>query len=357
MTAFLARRHVLAGVAGGAMATLQPGGRAARAAGMDDWTFYRRHFVSPDGRVIDNGNGNVSHTEGQGYGMLFAQAFDDRETFDSLFRWTERTLRHQGDALHAWHYLPDAPNHVPESENATDGDLLIALALTLAGDRWGRQDLTAAACAIYAALREKIVVQAGAYTVLLPGLYGFAFPDRVVLNPSYYIMPSLLAGALLDDAGLWMRVVRDGRRLLHQGRFGRWNLPPDWLSLPRVGGVPGIAQPWPPRFSYDAIRVPLYLQWAGMLDAPMRTSLRRYWGAWGADGLPAWVDLKTGERAPYGAPPGFHALGVACGLADPSDFPAMEANTNYYSASLTLLSRLVQEGMAAGIMRQAASGG
>lgn len=337
------------------MATLKPGGIAARAADMNDWMFYRRHFVSADGRVIDNGNGNVSHTEGQGYGMLFAQAFDDQDTFNSLFRWTEQTLRRRDDALHAWHYLPDAPNPVPESENATDGDLLIALALTLAGDRWGRQELTDAACAIYAAVRKKLVVQVGSYSVLLPGLYGFSFSDRVVLNPSYYIMPALLAGALLDDAATWMRVVRDGRRLLHRAKFGRWDLPPDWLALPKVGGTPGIAQSWPPRFSYDAIRVPLYLQWAGMLDAPTRASLQRYWNAWGPGGLPAWVDLKTGERAPYGAPPGFHALGVACGLADPSDFPAMETNTNYYSASLTLLSRLVQDGMAAGVMRQAAS--
>ena len=36
------------------------------------WRSYKQRFVATDGRVIDTGNKNVSHTEGQGYAMLFA---------------------------------------------------------------------------------------------------------------------------------------------------------------------------------------------------------------------------------------------------------------------------------------------
>ena len=31
---------------------------------------YKARFMMPDGRIIDTANGNVSHTEGQGFAML-----------------------------------------------------------------------------------------------------------------------------------------------------------------------------------------------------------------------------------------------------------------------------------------------
>jgi endoglucanase len=38
----------------------------------DDWAAYRDRFVMPDGRVVDDANGGISHSEGQGYGLLLA---------------------------------------------------------------------------------------------------------------------------------------------------------------------------------------------------------------------------------------------------------------------------------------------
>lgn len=34
------------------------------------WERYKARFMMPDGRIIDTANGNVSHTEGQGFAML-----------------------------------------------------------------------------------------------------------------------------------------------------------------------------------------------------------------------------------------------------------------------------------------------
>lgn len=42
------------------------------------WESYKSRFMMPDGRIIDTGNGNVSHTEGQGFAMLLAVANNDR---------------------------------------------------------------------------------------------------------------------------------------------------------------------------------------------------------------------------------------------------------------------------------------
>ena len=55
-----------------------------------DWSDFRRRFVGGDGRVIDNANGGVSHSEGQGWGMMLAVAFDDVASFDLIADWTKR---------------------------------------------------------------------------------------------------------------------------------------------------------------------------------------------------------------------------------------------------------------------------
>jgi endoglucanase len=42
--------------------------------------------------------------------------------------WTERTLLRGDVALFAWRYDPRAPNPVADTNNASDGDMLIAWA-------------------------------------------------------------------------------------------------------------------------------------------------------------------------------------------------------------------------------------
>ena len=71
-----------------------------------NWQLFRTRCITADGRVIDAENGGVSHSEGQGWGMLFAVAFDDRRTFDRILNWTAGNLRRPRDALHAWRYDP-----------------------------------------------------------------------------------------------------------------------------------------------------------------------------------------------------------------------------------------------------------
>ncbi len=38
------------------------------------WSEFRTRFLTADGRVVDTGNQGVSHSEGQGYGLLLAAA-------------------------------------------------------------------------------------------------------------------------------------------------------------------------------------------------------------------------------------------------------------------------------------------
>nr|UUL70829.1 GluL [Lichenicola cladoniae] len=308
------------------------------------WQSYRSRFIRPDGRVVDTGNRDVSHSEGQGYGLLFAEHFDDQATFDSILTWTRKTLQCRPDRLHAWRFDPGAQPPVGDLNNATDGDLLIAMALARAARRWNRPELREQARSIYADVLRLATREVGGRLVLLPGVTGFVTPSGTEINLSYLIFPSLIEASSLGDQARWRRVVHDGVGLIDIARFGRWDLPPDWLRLnPPHAPVPAPGKP--PRFSYDAVRIPLYLEWSGLLTAPLLNRFRTYWSAFG-DGLPAWVDLATNARAPYPAPSGFHAVAECTGLvlppgSMPAAFPSVASDPDYYSASLTLLARIV----------------
>src|SRR6185436_7820497 len=110
----------------------------------------------------------------------------------------------------------------------------------------------------------------------------------------------------LDPAPEWARLIESGLNLLQSGRFGRWQLPADWL---RLADKPEIAPDHKPRFSYDAVRIPLYLIWA-KLDSP--ENLRPFNEFWGyfqsARFVPAWTALADDSVDSYDAPPGIQAV-------------------------------------------------
>ncbi|BAK84916.1 endo-1,4-beta-glucanase [Komagataeibacter medellinensis NBRC 3288] len=301
------------------------------------WAIFRTKYFHADGRIIDTGNSGESHSEGQGYGMLFAATAGDQTTFEALWAWTRTNLQHKTDKLFSWRYLDGHNPPVADKNNATDGDLLIALGLVRAGKRWDRADYIQDAIAIYGDVLKLMTMQVGPYKVLLPGGVGFVNKDSVTLNLSYYVMPSLMqAVALSGDAG-WQKVIADGLLIIGQARFGEWKLPPDWISINRQSVHVSIAKGWPPRFSYDAIRVPLYLYWAHMLSPELLAGYANFWNHFGASALPGWVDLTNGTRSPYNAPPGYLAVATCSGLASAGGLPTLNNAPDYYSAALTLL--------------------
>ncbi len=314
--------------------------------GLRDWQEFKRRFVTADGRVIDTGNGSCTHTEAQGLGLLFSVAFDDPATFDSLFDWLSRHLRRSNDALHGWRFQPDANPHVTDWNNATDGDVFIAAALLRAAKRWGRPALAQAGGAIAHDILRLLVREVGSRTVLLPGAQGFETAHGITVNPSYYVFPLLDEVAAVAPSPVWASLRRDGEALIEQGRYGAWQLPPDWLHISRADGALSPDPRWPARFSYDAIRVPLYLQWGRVVPDATRDAFT----SWAASRpvQPAWVDLTTGDAANYPASPGMVAIARVAAAAQrgdlkadvPSGFPAMRTSTDYYSAALIMLARL-----------------
>ncbi|WP_462378879.1 glycosyl hydrolase family 8 [Pseudomonas sp. Marseille-QA0892] len=299
------------------------------------WTRYVHDFVE-GGRVRDTGNGNISHSEGQGWGMLLAEANADRKTFDRLWTWTQRHLRRSDIALFSWRYDPARTPHVQDPNNATDGDVLIAWALLRAADRWSEPEYEKASREIRKAIRERLVINYRGRTVLLPGLVGFETDGRVIFNPSYLVAPALLTFSQREPSAGWERVLDDGLWIIEQARFGTYGLPTDWVAL-KPDGTFAPAEGWPARFGFDAVRVPLYLNWAGL--SPLGPIFQPFKALWSCcKQVPAWIDVHTGELSPYPASTGVKA--VASLLSPDAMMPTPGAKEDYYSMSLLLLSRL-----------------
>ncbi|MEN3261908.1 glycosyl hydrolase family 8 [Sodalis endosymbiont of Spalangia cameroni] len=312
--------------------TLLAGGARAESAG---WAQYKHRFLLPEGRIIDTGNHNVSHSEGQGFGMLLAVYNNDRPTFDLLYQWTRAHLYQQDSGLNAWRFDPASTPPVADRNNATDGDTLIAWALLQAGQKWRQPDYLQASKALQQAIVQRTVVEFAGLKVLLPGMEGFKQADALTLNPSYFIFPAWQAFYQQSHLPIWNELSSDARQLLSKMRFGAPRLPTDWVRLDANGGVaPGDR--WPARFSFDAVRIPLYLHWA-QPDSQALGPYIAYWRQYDRLSTPAWVDVQSGEKADYMLPPGMLAIRDAILANGAQVTDRLQNSEDYYSASLHLL--------------------
>lgn len=317
------------------------GGAGACARPPGDWDAFKATYVMTDGRVVDPENGGVSHSEGQGWTMLLAEAHNDRRTFDRAWTWTQANLSRQKAPLLAWRYDPRTNPAVTDENNASDGDIYVAWALLRAGRRWGDQGYLAASSRLRTAIAERLVVKLGARTLLLPGEDGFRNAVGVTTNPSYFVLPAFQDFAKADgDDAPWRELITSGLALARDARFGADRLPPDWL-LVRSDGQITPAPDRPPLFGFDAVRVPLYLAWGG--ESAQAQSLAAYWSKALRDGgrPPAWVNLSTGQTAEFTLSRGGVAI-AALALND-TDAPRpveAAADRTYYASALALLADL-----------------
>lgn len=310
------------------------------------WSSFQKRFLSADGRVIDTGNHGISHSEGQGYGMLFAVHAGDQHIFDKMWEWTQTNLAQPNCTLHSWKYVPNAAINVPEPNAATDAELMIALALTRASLRWNEPALLQQASQLFTDIRLLLTTQIHGLNLLLPGQVGFTYPDHVIINPSYYLFPALQAAAEVDASPQWRRISANGLDVLARAHFGKWQLPPDWVRVSKSDGTLTPAPGWPPRFSYDAIRVPLYLAWGKQLSQADMNIFSTYWNEF-APHIPAWVNLQDNTRSPYDAPTGFRDVARLSGWTQwnglSPDLEGFSDTDDYYSSALCLLCLMIAD--------------
>ena len=304
------------------------------------WLPWRDRFTTADGRVVDDVNGHISHSEGQGYGLLLAVLAHDKTTFDRIWGFTQRELLVRDDGLAAWRWDPDSNPHVTDINDASDGDILIAYALALAAEAWPSPDYEKAARELATAIGRVLVKRVGDLTVLMPAAKGYGAaerPDGPVVNLSYWIFEALpVLGRLAPDTD-WSALGDSGHKLLFAARFGPAQLPSNWISL--KSAAPAPAAGFDPEFGYDAIRIPLYLLRAQAADRSLLEPFAKLW--LGADDTVGVVSLADGRTTKDMSDPGYRMIAAALGCAlDGKSIPASlrtPTPTSYYPSTLHLL--------------------
>jgi len=312
----------------------------------EQWRVFLQACVTPDGRVIDTGNSNISHSEGQGYAMLVAEAMGDRRSFDRIWSWTKSSLQVRPDHLFAWKWEPHHSGRggITDLNNASDADLFIAWALWRASERWKNEDYAREAKNILYDLKPSCFRETTQGFQLLPGAKGFLQEDgEAILNPSYYVFSAFRDLSDLILAEDFSKLTENGMALIEKARFGKFELSPDWVvatekgfSLPEDSHLPAV-------FGYNAVRIPLYIGWFDRES----TLLDPFAGFWNSlppeQSIPATVVLPSGQFSEYGALPGVRVVAdftkacVAGAPFEPEDVPPLETAEVYYSAILKLL--------------------
>jgi len=311
------------------------------------WDTYKSRFVNEQGRVVDNVNDEISHSEGQGYGMVLALAANDRLAFARLFRFAQERLAIRDDHLFAWRYHPAHSPAVKDLNNASDGDLLIAWALLEAeragwGAPYGR-----AGRLILADLKPLIYDIPGFGKVLIPGEVGFVDSNgNITLNPAYFVYPALERLTPLTSDPVWAEVAQSGLRMqtLFANAYG--GLVPDWLTYYSSEGGAGLSRKMSAAFGYEAIRVPLYNLWA--LGGDKQLAIRMINAATGRGAQrPHLVDLASGEREDAFADPGYSAIAALAICARTGrNLPKnvkIQIDGTYYPATLQMLALIAAQ--------------
>ena len=306
------------------------------------WSDYKSRFLMPDGRIVDTANKNVSHTEGQGFSMLLAVFNNDQKTFDRLWQWANNTLYRKDIGLYSWRYDPNSTPKVADKNNASDGDTLMAWALLLAGDQWNNPRYTQASDKLQAALIKHTVIDYAGYKIMLPGISGFNQTSSVTLNPSYFLFPAWKAFYQHSHLKVWKDLDESGTALLGKMAFGDLRLPTDWVDMSADGSMKPSSR-WPTRFSFDAVRIPLYLGWAHP-GSPNLAPFIQLWQKTPRDSTPAWVDVMTGTKAPYNMSPGLLAIRDFTMDNRSALSPNLAPKDDYYSSCLQLLTWWASQG-------------
>jgi endoglucanase len=210
-------------------------------------------YVDDDGRVVRRDQDGDTVSEGQAYALTVAAAIVDEETFRSVWEWTRRELR-RDDGLFAWHWADGA---VVDDDPAADADLLIAGALSIAAQRFDDPQLAVEARSTSDAVLAHETALIGGQHVLTAGPWAV---DAGVFNPSYAVVPMM---SLLWEHGErgWESVAASARLAIDRLTRRAPHLPPDWATVATdpSGGFRADALGRPPRYGWDAVRVPVQL--------------------------------------------------------------------------------------------------
>jgi endoglucanase len=299
--------------------------------------------LAADGRVVDALQQGSSHSESQCYGLLLAATVGDAAAFDLIDDWTMRNLAVRDDRLLAWRWLPDQSPNVPDSNNASDGDLFHAWALVRAATTLDRPALVDRAAGIAQDLAAACILphpNGTGSVIFLPAASGFRRGEQVIVNPSYAMPLAMREIATATGNQLYARAADDSEALM--ASLSASGLIPDWLAVGPTGMAP--AEGFSFNNGYEALRVAPFLVWSGRANhsavAIQADAYRRAAENDASGAIPTIMDRTTGEVFERSPDPGYLAIATLLSCArdpnDPVGLPRFVAAQPYYPATLHL---------------------
>ncbi len=301
----------------------------------DAWQQWKEIYLQ-DGRVIDRDQNGISHSEGQGYGLLLAQAYGDARAFREIESWTARNLAVRDDRLMAWKWEGAPDQNITDWHNATDGDLFRAWALLRAARDSGWQEFGDTAAAIARDLADLCLAadpRAPDELLVIPGAEARRDEARVLINPSYFMSRALRElGAAAGEPRL-IRAADHGESVLAE--LAATGFLPNWIDVTRSGFAAPVEHDL--LWGYDALRIPLYLVWSGKQAHPAVALAAAMLGRSDiADHLLVEAAADNTPKA-FSNHPGYHAVRQLSACDAPFVIPRDALGGVYYPDTLQLM--------------------
>lgn len=228
---------------------------------INSWKYYKKTFISEDGRVIDLERDSVTTSEGQAYAMRRALIMEDKATFDKTYNWAKYNLQHKHDKLFAWLWgqknlkRPSEEEYgILDNNGATDAGTEIAICLILASKVWNQDSYKQDALALLNDIWNKETMVIKGERVLISGVAQNR-TDNIEVNPSYFMPSGFRIFAQVDKDHDWQELVDSSYRLtdycIDHIESG---LPPDVFYINKNTGVITFDKD-KSDFTYDAVRV------------------------------------------------------------------------------------------------------
>lgn len=245
------------------------------------WRWYKDSFITADGRVVDRVHQDQTTSEAQSYALLRSVWAGDKETFDTVFGWTEEHMKLPERNLFVWLYGKNENGvyEVMDPATASDADEDIALSLTFAYQQWKDPQYLDKAKAILSDIWTHEVVKIGTLHYMTAGTHAKR-EEGYLINPSYFSPASYRIFAAVDQAHPWEQLAEDSYTILERqtvipttaGTI-EVKLIPNWFIVtPTLDHVdaPAYVAEQGNLYGYDAFR----LLWRVALDAEWHKELR-----------------------------------------------------------------------------------
>ncbi len=241
------------------------------------WNLYSDTYIS-DGRVISLDENHITTSEGQSYALLRAVWSDDRETFDTVLRWTQQQLS-RPDRLFSWKWK----DRILDKNAATDADTDIALALLLAAERFDLPHYKTQALQIIDSIWENEVLEINGRYYITGGNWA---PDEAypTIHVGYLAPYAYELFSRVDSRHPWEKLITTSYDILEWLYFDKkLALPPEKIYLDKNNGSYLPSKPElkrAPIFSYDVFpifwRVATDEQWFGRGKSKLRKRMLRF---------------------------------------------------------------------------------